>query len=69
MLTFKEDLCKGCDLCAWVCPKKILKMDESRVNAKGYNPVMCTDYDACTTCGVCYRICPDSVISLGGDAS
>ena len=69
MLKFNENLCKGCDLCAWVCPKKILKMDEGRVNAKGYNPATCVDIAACIGCGVCAWICPDSVIEIGGDAA
>ncbi len=30
---FKENACKGCGLCVHACPKKILKIDTSRVNA------------------------------------
>ncbi|MCL2753568.1 MAG: 4Fe-4S binding protein [Defluviitaleaceae bacterium] len=64
ILTFNEDLCKGCSLCVNVCPKKILKLDTTRVNAKGYNPISCTDVDDCVTCGICAMICPDSVIKV-----
>ena len=42
-VTFNEDICKGCGLCVEVCPKKILKIDEKRLNSKGYNPAVMTD--------------------------
>jgi 2-oxoglutarate ferredoxin oxidoreductase subunit delta len=66
-LTFNEAACKGCDLCVDVCPKKILELDKARVNAKGYNPVICTDIEACTACCICAHICPDSVIKVERD--
>ena len=69
MLKFNDDLCKGCDLCVWVCPKKILKLDEARVNAKGYNPAACVDLAGCIGCAMCAQICPDSAIELGGDVA
>ncbi|MCL2575544.1 MAG: 4Fe-4S binding protein [Defluviitaleaceae bacterium] len=64
VLTFNDDLCKGCDLCVDVCPKKILRLDDTRVNAKGYNPIICTNMDDCVACGICAMICPDSVIKV-----
>ena len=67
-LVFEENGCKGCDLCVWVCPKNILKLDLDRVNAKGYNPIVCIDIDGCTACGMCAKICPDSVIMVERDA-
>ena len=66
-LTLDENMCKGCDLCAWACPKDILKLDLDRVNGKGYNPVVCFDIEACIACGICARICPDSVIKVERD--
>ena len=63
-LVFNEDLCKGCDLCAYVCPKKILSLDNSRVNKNGYNPMICIDIDNCISCGMCGIMCPDSVITV-----
>ena len=63
-LIFDENYCKGCDLCAFFCPKDILKLDESRINTKGYNPMICFDIDNCIACGNCARICPDSVITV-----
>lgn len=66
-LTFDEKSCKGCLLCTNVCPKKILELDMERINAKGYNPVRCTDIEACIACAMCARICPDSVIKVESD--
>ena len=63
-LVFNEDLCKGCDVCASVCPKHILELDSSRVNSKGYNPMICIDIDNCISCGMCGIMCPDSVITV-----
>jgi len=69
ILTFNETTCKGCKLCIVACPKNILDLELSRVNAKGYNPVKCNDLAACTACGICARVCPDSVIKVErGDA-
>ena len=64
LLTFNEDFCKGCDLCAHVCPKKILVLDKSRVNGKGYNPMTCIDIEKCIACAMCAIMCPDSVITV-----
>jgi len=64
VLTFNEAACKGCRLCVEACPKKILDLDTSRVNAKGYNPVLCSDMNTCTACAICARVCPDSVIKV-----
>lgn len=63
-VVFEENSCKGCGLCVSVCPKKILELDVSRVNAKGYNPVVSKDDDACIACAFCAMICPDIVISV-----
>jgi 2-oxoglutarate ferredoxin oxidoreductase subunit delta len=68
-LTFQEELCKGCQLCVDVCPKKILKLNDEYVNPKGFNPISCTDMSACTACALCARICPDSVIKVEKDVA
>lgn len=68
-LTFNEDWCKGCQLCIDVCPKKILILEQGYVNAKGYNPISCTDMSACTACALCARMCPDSVIKVESDVA
>jgi len=63
-VSFREDRCKGCGLCGSVCPKHILRLDESRTNIKGYHPSGINDPSQCIACGNCARICPDSVITV-----
>ena len=59
-----EDACKGCGLCVTVCPKKIIILSETRINAKGYNPAEITDMDKCTGCANCAKMCPDFVLTV-----
>ncbi|MBQ6273455.1 MAG: 4Fe-4S binding protein [Oscillospiraceae bacterium] len=49
--------CKGCFLCASVCPKNALS-DSGRINEKGYK-IVALDTEKCIGCGACYRMCPD----------
>ena len=51
-------------LCADACPKKVLEVDLTKVNVKGYNPIAGARIEDCTACGICARICPDSVIKV-----
>ena len=32
-VTFKTDLCQGCGLCVDACPRKIVELDKSKLNA------------------------------------
>ncbi|MGN1127656.1 MAG: 4Fe-4S binding protein [Candidatus Flemingiibacterium sp.] len=63
-VTFSEDLCKGCGLCASVCPKKIIALDREKLNKKGYHPAGITDQSKCIACAMCATICPDVVIKV-----
>ena len=65
-LTFRQDRCKGCGLCAAVCPKHILTL-EAGTNVKGYHPASCTDEAACIGCASCAKMCPDSIITIHKD--
>jgi 2-oxoglutarate ferredoxin oxidoreductase subunit delta len=61
---FKEDLCKGCELCNVVCPVDIVKMDKTRINIKGYHPATVYEMEKCIGCANCATMCPDLVIEV-----
>ena len=63
-LTFREERCKGCGLCADACPKHILSLSKTRLNQKGYAPVEMTEPEKCTGCAFCATMCPDCVITV-----
>lgn len=63
-VSFKTDLCKGCGLCVEACPKGLLLIDTSSINAKGYNYATMTDQSACIGCAFCAMMCPDCVITV-----
>ncbi len=67
-VTFREERCKGCELCVTACPKGIIKISEDRLNAKGFRPAEITDQEACIGCAFCATICPDVVIEVEKDA-
>lgn len=63
-ITVDTAVCKGCELCVSVCPKKVMVIDHEKLNAKGYNPAKCKDEETCIACGMCGTICPDSAIKV-----
>jgi len=63
-LTINEQLCKGCGLCTRACPKHILILSKSKLNAKGYHPAEITDQSACVGCASCAKTCPDVAIRI-----
>ena len=63
-LDIARDRCKGCELCIGVCPKHVLELDRSSVNALGHHPVRLTDPAGCTSCALCVRVCPDVVFTV-----
>jgi len=52
-----RDWCKGCGICAALCPKQVLSRNE-----EGKPEV--TDPNACIGCGWCELHCPDFAISV-----
>ena len=62
-ITIDKEKCKGCQLCAVFCPKKIIKMDE-QLNKRGVHPAGVVDNDRCTGCGFCAIMCPDVCIEV-----
>ncbi|WZL72406.1 4Fe-4S binding protein [Clostridiaceae bacterium 35-E11] len=63
-VSFKEDLCKGCELCTTVCPVNIIEMDRTKINIKGYHPATVKEMDKCIGCANCATMCPDMVITV-----
>lgn len=52
-----RDWCKGCGLCAALCPKQVLSRNEEG------GPVV-VDPESCIGCGWCELHCPDFAISV-----
>ena len=63
-LTFKTDKCKGCGLCVDVCPKRVLKLAEDKINIKGHHPVEAVNEADCIGCAFCATMCPDCAITV-----
>jgi 2-oxoglutarate ferredoxin oxidoreductase subunit delta len=59
----KEDRCKGCEICLYVCPQKILKLSQD-LNKKGTTYARVADQSKCTGCGLCFLVCPDACIEI-----
>ena len=63
-VTFREERCKGCGLCVGACPKKIVALDEEKLNALGHHPARIIDQEKCIGCAFCATMCPDCVIKV-----
>jgi len=64
-ITVDQDRCKGCNLCASVCPQEVIVMDQVRLNSLGYHPAVLADPElSCTGCAICAVICPDTCITV-----
>lgn len=63
---FREDRCKGCELCTTACPKKIVVMSE-HINTMGFHPATVKEMDKCIGCAFCAQVCPDVVIEVFKD--
>jgi len=59
--------CKGCEMCVIACPKKILELDHSVTNSKGYHPAHAKSESECIGCGSCTTMCPDCAIRVEVD--
>ena len=66
IVKFREDRCKGCELCVSVCPMKCLGIRKDIVNKQGYHPAgMLPEAEGkCICCATCAIMCPDGVINV-----
>jgi 2-oxoglutarate ferredoxin oxidoreductase subunit delta len=63
-ILINENLCKGCELCTFVCPKHLIGIVET-FTARGYHPARLFDPgNNCTGCLLCAVICPDVAITV-----
>ncbi|CAM2061728.1 2-oxoglutarate ferredoxin oxidoreductase subunit delta [Desulfovibrionales bacterium] len=64
-VTFLDERCKGCLLCATVCKPDIITQS-TRINQKGYKvaEVVGEAMTRCTGCASCAMICPDFAIRV-----
>ncbi len=65
-----ENRCKGCELCASVCPKGIIAMADY-FTPHGYRPakLVASTASTCTGCLLCAVICPDAAITVYREAA
>ena len=56
-----KEICKGCQLCIHLCPKKVFEVGEE-VNDKGFVIPKVARKDQCINCKICELICPDLAI-------
>jgi 2-oxoglutarate ferredoxin oxidoreductase subunit delta len=60
-----EEGCKGCGLCATACPHQLIRLDDTRLNTRGYHPAELVDADGqCSGCALCAVICPDACLTV-----
>ena len=59
-----EKVCKGCSMCVNACPLKIIALDKTRLNAKGYHPAKLMEPEKCVGCASCATMCPDTAITV-----
>ena len=66
-VTINELDCTGCALCVRACPKNVLALSKTKLNAKGYHPSEVVRPEECIACASCARTCPDVAISIVKD--
>jgi 2-oxoglutarate ferredoxin oxidoreductase subunit delta len=64
-IVIDTERCKGCGLCATVCPKGSIVISQDS-NRNGYFPAKATNAD-CTGCAQCAIVCPEAIIEVVRD--
>jgi 2-oxoglutarate ferredoxin oxidoreductase subunit delta len=64
-ISIDEKCCKGCLLCASVCPGALIRQS-SRINGQGYKVAEVPEESmaACLGCASCAMVCPDAAIRV-----
>jgi len=62
-ITIYRHFCKGCEICAEVCPKGVLRMKTATDRWEG-SIVEIVDLEACNACMLCEHQCPDFAIEV-----
>ena len=63
-VTVNELVCKGCGLCVRACPKSVLALSKTKLNAQGSHPAEVVQPEACIACASGARTCPDVAIRI-----
>ena len=63
MIEFKDDWCKGCNICIDRCPVDALE-ESDHLNKKGVRPPQLKKDNKCNYCRLCELICPDLAITV-----
>ncbi len=61
-----QELCKGCQICIALCPKKVI-FSSDKLNTSGYAPAVFNDSNGCTGCAICALVCPEVAIEVYRD--
>ena len=62
-INISREYCKGCELCMFFCPQKIISLS-SELNTHGYLTAVCLNSEGCTGCAVCATVCPEVAIEV-----
>ena len=62
-ININKELCKGCQLCVELCPKKVLGMTEE-LNSKGNVFALAKLPKECIGCKICSLVCPDACVEI-----
>ena len=62
-VTVDVSLCKGCELCIMVCPRRLLKKSAT-ISERGMYVVDVTEANSCSGCMQCVLVCPDVAIAI-----